>query len=898
MKEEFNLMINGQLIVFDKGKTILQVCRDANIPIPTLCNDQRLKPYGGCRLCLVELEGMKRPLASCTTPAEKGMVITTESPRLTRLRRTTLELLLSNHPNDCMCCEATGSCDLQELAYNFGVKTDKYSGEKWKLPLRQDNPFITFDPNKCIVCGRCVRICNELVMAGTISVVNRGFMAMPDTAFSQPRSLENCEFCGQCVSTCPTGALCDTKGLGLGRTSELTKVRTTCTYCGTGCNFFLNVKNDRVIRVTSDFSAPVNHGNLCIKGRYGYDFIHHDDRIKTPLIKENGTFRAASWDEALQLVATRFKEIIAKHGAEKVGGFSSSRCSNEENYLLAKWVRCAVGSNNVDNCARVCHAPTVAGLATSFGAGAATNSLEQMPDIDTIFIIGSNTTEGHPIVSLYLKQAISNGAKVVVADPRNIWLAKRSDVWLNLKPGSNIALLNGMIRVILENGWENKEFIATRTEGFAELKAKVAEYDLATVERLTGVTGEKITLAARLYALAEKSMVVYGLGVTEHRTGTENAMAIANLALVCGQIGRPSTGIMALRGQNNVQGASDLGPLPGTLPGYQAVTDPASRAKFEKAWSVKIKEKPGLKSVEMLDECAKGNFKALYILGEDPGQTDPDITHIRKALENIEFLVVQDIFPTETTKYAHVVLPGASFAEKDGTFTNGERRVQRIRRAVTPVAGLADWEVICRVSTLMGYPMPYRHPSEIMDEIATLVPAYGGINYARIEEQGIQWPCPTKDHPGTTTLYTEKFARPGGLAQFMVLDHIGSGEVPDENFPMVLITGRVREHYNNGSQTRHAKGIVDLVPEELVEISPEDALALDIHHRDWVKVSSVRGEIKVRAKVTDRSQAGNLFMTFHHQNTLTNILTSGHRCRIAGTPEYKSCAVKVEPWRE
>ncbi len=895
MKEQLQLMISGHQIAFDKGETILDVCRKANIPIPTLCHDERLKPYGGCRLCLVELEGVKRPLASCTTPAEKGMVITTESAQLFRLRKTAIELLLSNHPDDCMCCEATGACTLQDLAYHYGAKTDRFNGERWQLPLRQDNPFISFEPNKCIVCGRCTRICNEVVMAGTISIVSRGFTAMPDTAFAKPRSLENCEFCGQCVSTCPTGALSDRKSRGLGRSTDIKKVKTTCTYCGTGCNFFLNVKNDRVVRVTSDFSAPVNKGNLCIKGRYGYDFIHHEDRIKTPLIKDGDGFREASWDEALKLVASRFKEIINEHGADKVGGFSSSRYSNEENYLLAKWVRCAVGSNNVDNCARVCHAPTVAGLATSFGAGAATNSLDQMPDIDTIFVIGSNTTEAHPIVSLYLKEAISKGAKVVVADPRKIWLAKRADVWLNLKPGSNIALLNGLIRVILENGWENKEFIGARTEGFAELKAKVEEYDLARVEQLTGVAGEKIVEAARLYALAEKSMVVYGLGITEHLTGTENAMAIANLALVCGQIGRPSTGIMALRGQNNVQGASDLGPLPGTLPGYQSVTDPVLREKFEKAWDVKIKDKPGLKSVEMLDECVKGNFKALYILGEDPAQTDPDLSHVRKALEKVDFLVVQDIFPTETTKYADVILPGASFAEKDGTFTNGERRVQRIRKAVKLVAGLADWEVICQISNHMGYPMPYSHPSEILDEIASLVPSYGGISYGRIEEKGIQWPCPTKDHPGTTTLYTDFFARANGLAQFMVLDHIGSGEVPDKDFPLVLITGRVREHYNNGSQTRHAQGIVDLVPEELVEISLEDADARQIKHRDWVKVSSRRGTVKVRAKVTDRSQPGNLFMTFHHQDALTNILTSDHRCRIAGTPEYKSCAVTIEP---
>ena len=894
MNDLIMMKINGMEVHFQKGKTILEVCKDAGISIPTLCYDQRLKPHGGCRLCLVEIKGRPVPLTSCTTPGEAGMEVTTESPKLTRLRKTVLELLLSNHPNDCMICEASGDCSLQEMAYLYEASLDRFAGEKWNLPLREDNPFITFEPNKCIVCGRCTRICNEVVMAGTIDLANRGFGAIPETAFGKPRSLENCEFCGQCVSTCPTGALTDKKGRGKGRKSDVRKVKTTCTYCGTGCNFFLNVRNDRVVRVTSDYDAPVNKGNLCIKGRYGYDFIHSEARLKTPLIREKEGFREASWEEALTLVASKFNAIIKEHGPDKVGGFSSSRCSNEENYLLAKWVRCAVGSNNVDNCARVCHAPTVAGLAQSFGAGAATNSLEQMSDIDTIFVIGSNTTEAHPIVSLYLKEAISKGAKVVVADPRKIWLANRADVWLNLKPGSNIALINGIIRVIIENGWENRKFIESRTEGFAEIKAKVEEYDLARVEKLTGVSGDKIIEAARLYSQAEKSMIVYGLGITEHLTGTENSMATANLALVCGQIGRPSTGIMALRGQNNVQGASDLGPLPATLPGYQSVTDPKCREKFGKAWGVAIKEKPGLKSVEMLDQCEKGNFKALYILGEDPAHTDPDLNHIRKALDKVEFLVVQDIFPTETTQYADVILPGASFAEKDGTFTNGERRVQRIRKAVEPLAGLADWEVICKVSTLMGYPMTYTHPSQIMDEIATLVPAYGGISYKRIEDKGIQWPCPTKDHPGTATLYTELFARPGGLAQFIVLDHVGSGEVPDAAYPLVLITGRVREHYNNGSQTRHSVGINDIVPEELIEINPEDARSLGIKNLDWVKVSSRRGELNVRAKVTNRSQTGNVFMSFHHQSTLTNILTSEHRCRISGTPEYKSCAVRIE----
>jgi len=536
----------------------------------------------------------------------------------------------------------------------------------------------------------------------------------------------------------------------------------------------------------------------------------------------------------------------------------------------------------------------VAGLATSLGAGAATNSLSQMPDIDTLFLFGSNPTEGHPIVSHWLKKALRRGAKLIVGDPRRTWMAQRSDVWLNLKPGSNIAIMNGLVNVILERGWENKDFIAKRTEGLEELRAKVKEYDLSRVEKLTGVSREKIVEAARLYSHADKAMVVYGLGVTEHRTGTENAMAIANLALVCGHIGRPSTGIMALRGQNNVQGASDLGPYPSSLPGYQSILNPDARAKFEKAWGVTIKDKPGLKSVEMLDECTKGNFKGLYVLGYDIAQTDPNLNHVWKALETVEFLVVQDIFPTETTRFAHVILPGASFAEKDGTFTNGERRVQRVRKAISPIPGMAEWQVISKLSTLMGYPMHYNHPSEIMDEIATLVPIYGGISYARIEEKGLQWPCPTKDHPGTTTLYTDLFSRPGGLAKFIPLDMQESGETADREYPYVLITGRIREHYNNGSMTRRVPGIMELVPEELIEVSPQDAAALNIASGDLVKVFSRRGEVMVKVRVTKRSQAGNVFLTFHHRDVLTNLLTSGFRDPITGTPEYKSCAVQIE----
>jgi formate dehydrogenase major subunit/formate dehydrogenase alpha subunit len=518
-----------------------------------------------------------------------------------------------------------------------------------------------------------------------------------------------------------------------------------------------------------------------------------------------------------------------------------------------------------------------------------------MKDIETLFLFGSNPTEAHPIVSIHLKKALRRGAKLVVGDPRRTWMARRADVWLNLRPGTNIALMNGLAHVILKNGWENKEFISKRTESFDEFREHVLKhYPLSKVSRITGVAKEKIVEAARLYSEAEKAMIVYGLGVTEHRTGTENAMAIANLALTCGHIGRPSTGIMALRGQNNVQGASDLGPAPNILPGYQSVTDAAVRAKFEKAWGVPISPKVGLKSVEMLDKACEKKFKGIYILGEDPAQTDPNSHEVRRALKSLEFLVVQDIFHTETTKYADVILPGASFAEKDGTFTNGERRIQRVRKAIEPVAGMAEWQVITRLANLMGYPMKYEHPSEIMDEIAGLTPIYGGISYERLERESLQWPCPTKDHPGTKTMYTDLFARPGGLARFVALDHKDSGEMPDREYPYALVTGRVREHYNNGSMTRRVKGIMELVPEERLEISHDDAARDGIEDEDWLEVSSRRGKIKVRARVTDRVQSGTVFMTFHFPEALSNFLTSEHRDPIAGTPEYKSCAVKIK----
>ena len=536
----------------------------------------------------------------------------------------------------------------------------------------------------------------------------------------------------------------------------------------------------------------------------------------------------------------------------------------------------------------------MAGLATSLGAGAASNSFNQISGADVLFVYGSNTTEGHPIVSLHVNKALRKGARMIVGDPRKIELVSKADVWLNLKPGTNVTLLNGLVHVILKEGWHNKEFIESRTEGLDELKEAVKNYTPEHVEKVTGVSSDRLVAAARLYAKAKRAMILYGLGITEHKNGTENAIAIANLALSCGHIGKPSTGIMALRGQNNVQGATDMGPMPATFPGYQPVTNDQVREKFEKAWGLKLSPTVGLKSCEMLDKAAHGGFKGLFILGEDQAHTDADVYHVRKALQSLEFLVVQDIFHTETTQFAHVILPGASFAEKDGTFTNGERRIQRVRKAIEPLSGMAEWQVLCDLSTRMGYPMKYRHPSEIMDEIASLTPIYGGVSYERLENGGLQWPCPAKDHPGTTTLYQEIFSRPGGKARFVPLEQKSPGEVADAEYPLILITGRRRPHYNNGSMTRRAAGIAELFPEELLEINPDDAARLNIADGEMVDISSRRGTIRVKTLLTDRSQSGVVFLAFHHQNALTNILTSSHKDPVTGTPEYKVSAVKVE----
>ncbi|HOV82261.1 MAG TPA: formate dehydrogenase subunit alpha [Methanothrix sp.] len=916
---DIRLTIDDREVSVPEGTTILEAARKAGSYVPALCDHPDLKPIGSCKLCIVSVKGLDCYPTACNTSAEEGMVVETRTEELQDMRRHTLEMLLAltNHPTSCLFCERKdectdlrecmrkfpvtvgckycpkdGICELQEAVVFVGLDRIRYQLSFRNMPVIRE-PFFDRNYNLCIMCSRCVRVCQEVRGAG-ILYNNPDFHRMH---WIGPESLQDaqCKFCGACVDICPTGAL-------FARSEKWMRpeaaVSTICPYCGVGCRLELGVRDGRIVSIHPDREGPVNRGQACIKGRFDLDeIVHHPDRITTPLIRKNSkleepVWEEAGWDEALDLVARRFSEIGERYGPDSLGVLSSSRCTNEENYLMQKLARAVFGTNNVDNCARVCHAPSVTGLAACFGSGAATNSFDQIEDADVLFVIGSNTTEAHPIVSLKIIKAAQKGARIIVADPRKIELVDMASVWLNMLPGTNIALLNGMMNVILEEGLEDREFIASRTEGFEEFRKAVEDYPPERAAEITGVAADKIVQAARLYAGAEKAMIIYSLGITEHVTGTANVMSIGNLAMLTGNVGRRSTGVMPLRGQNNVQGACDMGALPNAHVGYQPVTDPAVRSKFEEAWHVKLPGEIGLTSTQMLESMRDGAIKGLYILGEDLAQTDPDTNRVRASLQSLEFMVIQEIFQTETTRFADVILPAASFAECDGTFTNGERRIQRVSKAIPALCGRENWQTICAIAQKMGYPMSYSHPSEIMDEIASLTPMFAGVSFSRLGSAGLQWPCPAKDHPGTETMHVGKFSR--GLGKFNAVYHQFPTEMPDPQYPMILTTGRRREHYNCGSMTRRSRGIMWISPEEVIEISPMDAQDLGVEDGETVRVISRRGEVRTKAKVTDRSLRGVAFMSFHFRDVLTNLLTNAALDPAAKTPEYKACAIRIE----
>jgi formate dehydrogenase alpha subunit len=890
---KISLTINDKSITTVPGKTILETARAHGIHIPTLCHDPRLKPYGACRICLVEVEGAKSFVPACATVATEGMVVRTDTIAVYEIRRTIVELLLSDHPLDCLTCESAGRCRLQDLAYELNIKEKRYKGEKHSYTVEDFNPFIERDHNKCVLCGRCVRICAETQGCHIFDFANRGFETVTSTPFDRSLQETPCVFCGQCVSTCPVGALTSRLRKYKGRIWETVQTVTTCPYCGVGCRLRLYAKNGEVIGVSADLESGVNRGNLCIKGRFGYGFINHPDRLTSPLIKKDGEFVEASWEEALQLVAGKLSEVREKHGADAIGGLSSAKCTNEENYLFQKFMRAVVGTNNVDHCARLCHASTVVGLAQAFGSGAMTNSIDDLAEARAILVIGSNTTEAHPVIALEIKKAVAQGASLIVIDPRRIELAGMAEVWLSQKPGSDVAVLNGLAKVILDEDLVDAGFVKERTEGFEEFSATLTDYTPEEVEKISGVPSDELRRAARVFATAERASIIYSMGITQHTTGTDNVLAIANLAMMTGNIGTPGTGVNPLRGQNNVQGACDMGALPNVFSGYQRVDLPDMREKFEKAWGVSLPGNIGLTLTEMTGAAEEGRIKALYIMGENPMLSDPDLTHVERALKNLDFLVVQDIFMTETAELADVVLPGVSFAEKDGTFTNTERRVQRVRKAINPIGeAKPDWQIICELAEALGCEMKYGSTAEIMTEINELTPSYAGILYERIEKEGLQWPCPANDHPGTPILHVSSFTR--GKGKFSAVAYKAPAEMPDREFPLVLTTGRLLSQYHTGTMARRSPGIDEVTPLGRVEINPTDAKKHGIREGDPVNLVTRRGKVVAKALVTERVPQGVLFVPFHFKEVPANILTNSALDPIAKIPEFKVCAVRIE----
>ena len=881
------IRIDGVDVAAKEGATILEAASASGIYIPHLCHHPDLKPFGACRLCMVDVNG--RLVLACYTPVQQGMVVLTETPAAVRVRKVAMKLLLAGHPSECTTCSKQSRCELQRVASHIGVTSEDIARLRRmdrKFSPDTSNPFFDRDMRKCILCGICVRTCEEIQGAAAIDFAYRGSNSPISTFMDGPLAQSNCESCGECLVRCPVGALIpkDTR-------EPSRETRTTCPYCGVGCQFFLGMRGNVVVGARGYRGSPVNHGELCAKGRFGHSFVNHPSRLTRPLIRKDGKLVEVSWDEAMELVARK----LAGYRGNSFAALCSAKCTNEENYVIQKFARVVLGTNNIDHCARLCHAPSVAGLAQSFGSGAMTNSIEDLLETKCFLAIGTNTTSAHPIIGLRLRKAVRNGAKLIVANPREIELCRISDMFLRQHPGTDVALLSGMARVILDEGLHDREFIETRCENFEAFRESLSAFDPVTVERITGVPKEQLRAAARLYATTKPAALLYSMGITQHSHGTDNVLACGNLAMLTGNIGKPGAGVNPLRGQNNVQGSCDMGGLPNVFPGYQKVDDPDARRKFETAWGAPLPSEKGLTLTEIFDGALKGTIKAVYLVGENPVISDPNAHHVEEAIRNLEFLVVQDLFLTETAAMADVVLPAGSFAEKDGTFTNTERRVQRVRRAIEPI-GRPDWQITCELAKKMGGKgFDFHHPSEIMQEVASVTPSYSGITYDRLETpQGLQWPCTSKDHPGTPILHTAKFNTPSGKGRFVPLKFIPSAELPDADYPFLLTTGRGIFHFHTGTMTRKSEGLNALHPRELLEISPDDAGRLGIADGEEVWVSSRRGKVKAAASVTDRSPPGVVFMTFHFAETRTNLLTSPFVDPVAKIPEFKVCAVKVE----
>ncbi len=906
IKMKVHATINGIAVEVEEGTTILRAAQAYGIEIPTLCYMKELNPEGSCRICMVEVEGAPKLVTACSAPLNEGNVIHTESEKVIRSRKMTLNLLLSHHDENCMVCGKNGACRLQDLCYRYGVERTTFPGDVFDKPIDDTNEFFTYDPNKCILCHRCANTCQHITGRGTIGINERGFRTVMGTPFHQLWKDTNCEHCGNCVQACPVGALQMKRRKEYRPWEVEKKVLTTCPHCATGCQYYVYVKNGKIVD-TEGYDGASNKGLLCVKGRSGsFDFAQSGDRLTDPLIKDRATgkFRKASWDEALDLVASKFMELKKHYGPDSLAGFACSRSPNEDIYMVQKMVRTCFGTNSTDNCARVCHSASVSGLAMTLGSGAMTNPIDDITtDVDVIMLVGSNPEEAHPVVGMQIRQAVQKGTKLIVVDPRTIGLAKQADVHLKLRPGTNVAFANGMMNVFINEGLIDEKFIAERTEGFEKLKEIVLKYTPERVAEICHIDAEDLRKAARMYAKADKAPIIYCLGVTEHSTGTEGVMSMSNMAMMVGKLGRSGCGVNPLRGQNNVQGGCDMGAQPNDFPGYQKITidgkpnEPVIQ-KFEKAWGVPLSRKMGLHATEVFPAAIRGEVKGLYIYGEDPVVTDPDTHHIIKALQSLDFFVVQELFMTETARYADVILPGRSYLEKEGTFSNTERRVQRVRKAIEVPGNMRlDTDILIDLMNRMGYPQKQMTAAEIMDEIASLTPSFAGISHERLDRpeligKGLQWPCTGPDHPGTPIMHVGKFSR--GLGWFYPAEYIPAAELPDEEYPTMMMTGRILYHYTTRAMTGRTEGLMNLAGNSFIEINSEDAARLGIENGERVRVSSRRVTITSEARVSEKCSAGECWMPFHFPDGDCNWLTNAALDKYARIPEYKVCAVRID----
>src|SRR5690554_5218966 len=898
------LTIDSVEITVPEGTSVMRAAAEAGINIPKLCATDSLEAYGSCRLCLVEIEGRRGTPASCTMPVDEGMIVNTQTGKLADLRRNVMELYISDHPLDCLTCSANGNCELQDMAGVVGLREVRYGyeGENHLSDTTDySNPYFNYDPSKCIVCNRCVRACEETQGTFALTVDGRGFESRIAASQNEDFMDSECVSCGACVQVCPTATLMEKSVIELGQAEHYKT--TTCAYCGVGCSFKAEMKGETVVRMIPHKDGKANHGHSCVKGRFAFGYATHPDRITKPMIRKKITdpWQEVSWDEAINYAASEIKRIQAKYGRDAVGGITSSRCTNEETYLVQKLVRAAFGNNNVDTCARVCHSPTGYGLKVTLGESAGTQTFDSVLKSDVIMVIGANPTDGHPVFASQMKRRLREGAKLIVIDPRTIDLVKsphvKADYHLKLRPGTNVAIINALSHVIVTEGLMQEEYVRERCdlESYDIWKKFVAQEENSpeALAETIGVSAEELRAAARLFATGGNAAIYYGLGVTEHSQGSTAVMAIANLAMATGNIGREGVGVNPLRGQNNVQGACDMGSFPHELPGYRHASDATARAEFESEWGVELEAEPGLRIPNMFDAATDGLFRGLYVQGEDIVQSDPDTQHVARAMESLECLIVQDLFLNETAKFAHVFLPGSSFLEKDGTFTNAERRISRVTKVMRPLGGYADWEVTQMLANALGYPMNYRHPSEIMDEIARLTPTFHGVSFELIDELGsIQWPCNDDAPAGTPIMHVEEFVR--GKGKFAPTRYVATDERVNRKFPLILTTGRILSQYNVGAQTRRTANVM-WHSEDRLEIHPHDAEERGIKDGDWVGVQSRAGETVLRAEITERVQPGVVYTTFHFPESGANVITTDSSDWATNCPEYKVTAVQVTP---